>query len=123
MDTRQRQISDPTTGDTGADHLLDTAFAFWRASLLLIAEEIGLFAALAHGPSDASTLSTRLGLDPAMATDLPRWTRGPRATHREALAPRHRNTAHITRFPDPAQPFLHRQPARRGAGAQRDMAR
>ena len=46
----------------GADRVLDTAFGFWRAALLLSADELGLFAALASGAMDTSTLAAHLGI-------------------------------------------------------------
>jgi hypothetical protein len=45
------------------------AFAFWRSTLLLAADEIGLFALLAHTPADAASVAERLGLCPSDATD------------------------------------------------------
>lgn len=70
MDTRQRNIGAATDGDAGADYLTKTAFAFWRATLLLNAEEIGFFAALARGLADAAALRVRFGLDEETVTDL-----------------------------------------------------
>lgn len=70
MHTRQGNIGAATDGDAGADYLTKTAFAFWRATLLLNAEEIGFFAALARGPADAAALRVRFGLDEETVTDL-----------------------------------------------------
>lgn len=107
METRRgnMNIGAATEAAAGAEHLMETAFAFWRATLLLNAEEIGLFAALACGPADAATLRERLGLNEAgeeMAADL-----------LDALAVvgliercdgGYRNTAAAARFLDPALP-------------------
>jgi hypothetical protein len=62
---------DSSTGDTaGADRVIDTAFAFWRSTLLLSADELGLFAALASGTTDAATIGKRLGIGTEEADDL-----------------------------------------------------
>lgn len=53
-----------------ADAVLDIAFAFWRATLLLSADELGVFAALRDGPVDASTVRARLGLDAETSDDF-----------------------------------------------------
>lgn len=60
------------TSDNGgaADAVLDIAFAFWRATLLLSADELGVFAALRDGPVGASTVRARLGLDAETADDF-----------------------------------------------------
>jgi hypothetical protein len=49
---------------------LNIAFAFWRSTLLLTADEIGLFTAVAVHPLDAATIRNRLGLDCETASDL-----------------------------------------------------
>lgn len=53
-----------------SDALLTIAFAFWHSTLLLAADELGIFQALACGPADAATLHTQLGLAREMVTDL-----------------------------------------------------
>lgn len=54
----------------GADRVLDTAFGFWRAALLLSADELGLFAALASGAMDAATAGARIGIGVEEADNL-----------------------------------------------------
>jgi hypothetical protein len=50
-------------GDADAQaRLLDMAFAFWRSTILLTADEIGLFTLLARTPSDPASVATHLGM-------------------------------------------------------------
>jgi hypothetical protein len=62
---------DSSTGDmAGAEQVIDTAFAFWRSALLLSADELGLFAALASGTADAATIGKRTGIGTEEVDDL-----------------------------------------------------
>lgn len=70
MQTDHYEIDPPTEDATGANRVLDAAFAFWRAALLLSADELGLFAALANGAPDAPTVGARLGIAGEAAADL-----------------------------------------------------
>lgn len=57
-------------GDPPAhDRLLDCAMAFWQSAVLVSADELGLFAALASGPLDGDSLERRLGLRQGVAAD------------------------------------------------------
>lgn len=70
MQTDHREIDPPTEDATGANRVLDAAFAFWRAALLLSADELGLFAALAKGAPDVPSVGARLGIAGEAAADL-----------------------------------------------------
>ncbi len=87
---------------TVGDDLLDTAFAFWRATLLLSADELGVFAALNDGPAEAQTLQSRLGLDANTAADfLAALADLGLVEVRDAV---YCNTATSARYLDPANP-------------------
>jgi hypothetical protein len=85
-----------------ASQVLDTAFAFWRATLLLSADEIGVFAALAGGPMDVRAISERLGIEREMAADLLNALVNLRFVERRG--DRYQNTPTAARVLDPAQP-------------------
>jgi hypothetical protein len=53
-----------------ASRLLHIALAFWSSRLLLCADELGIFTALACGPMACATLSSRLGLKPDATADF-----------------------------------------------------
>jgi hypothetical protein len=92
-----------TSCDGGsADAVLDIAFAFWRATLLLSADELGLFAALSNGPVDASTVRARLGLDAESSDDF--LTALAALGLIEGCTGGYRNSAASARFLDPTAP-------------------
>jgi hypothetical protein len=89
--------------DGGArDAVLDIAFAFWRATLLLSADELGVFAALRDGPVDASSIQTRLGLNAECGDDFLAALAALGLI--ESCAGGYRNSATSARFLDPAAP-------------------
>jgi hypothetical protein len=85
-----------------ADAVLGIAFAFWRATLLLSADELGVFAALRDGPVDASTVRTRLGLDAETSEDFLAALAALGLV--EGCAGGYRNSAASARFLDPTAP-------------------
>ena len=52
------------------DHIMQVAFGFWSAKVLLSAVEMGIFTELGKGPEDLQTLGPRLGLHPRSARDF-----------------------------------------------------
>lgn len=84
------------------DRLLKSAMAFWRSAVLLSAHELGLFAQLAYGPCDASTLERRLGLCPDAAADFLAALVALGLVERSDG--RYRNTPEASLFLDPAKP-------------------
>lgn len=91
------------SGNGGAaDAVLDIAFAFWRATLLLSADELGVFAALRDGPVNASTVRARLGLDAETADDFLAALAAIGLI--EGGTGGYRNSAASARFLDPAAP-------------------
>jgi predicted nicotinamide N-methyase len=56
--------------DVTPDHILQTGIGFWASKTLLSAVELGLFSALANGPTDLATLQGKLGLHPRAARDF-----------------------------------------------------
>ena len=89
--------------DGGAvDAVLDIAFAFWRATLLLSADELGVFAALSDGPVDASTVRARLGLDAETTDDFLAALAALGLI--EGCTGGYRNSAASARFLDPTAP-------------------
>ena len=52
------------------EQITQIGLGFWASKTLLTAAELGLFTLLAHGPLDAETLRTRLGLHPRSALDF-----------------------------------------------------
>jgi hypothetical protein len=70
MQMDNHEIELPAEDTTGAGQVLGTAFAFWRAALLLSADELGLFTALASGAMDAPTVAARIGIGAEAAADL-----------------------------------------------------
>jgi O-methyltransferase/methyltransferase family protein len=59
-----------STSEAGPQSLLDIAFAFRQAKVLLTAVELGLFTLLAEGPQDCATLVRRLALHGRGARDF-----------------------------------------------------
>jgi Dimerisation domain len=105
--------------DGAADAVLDTAFAFWRAILLLSADELGVFATLRDGPVDASTVRARLGLDAETSDDFLAALAGLGLI--EGCTRGYRNSAASARYLDPSAPeYLGRWLAMARA-AQREM--
>jgi O-methyltransferase domain/Dimerisation domain len=52
------------------DHILEIGFAFRKSKALLSAVELGVFAALAHGPQQADALASKLGVHGRSARDF-----------------------------------------------------
>jgi hypothetical protein len=52
------------------EHILQIGLGFWASKTLLSAVELGVFSALAQGPSDLATLQDRLGLHQRSARDF-----------------------------------------------------
>ncbi len=92
----------PAGGGGAADAVLDIAFAFWRATLLLSADEIGVFAALRDGPIDAATVQARLALDAESNDDFLASLAALGLI--EGCTEGYRNSAASVRFLDPAAP-------------------
>lgn len=89
--------------DSGAaDAVLEIAFAFWRATLLLSADELGVFAALRDGPVDAATVQARLGLDAESSDDFLAALAALGLI--EGCTGGYRNSAASARFLDPTAP-------------------
>jgi N,N-dimethyltransferase/O-methyltransferase len=84
------------------DAVIDIAFAFWRATLLLSADELGVFAALRDVPVDASTIQTRLGLNVESSDDF--LAALDALGMIERCAGGYRNSATSARYLDPAAP-------------------
>ena len=85
-----------------ADMALDIAFAFWRATLLLSADELGGFAALTGAPVDAFTVRARLRLDAETSDDFLAALAAIGLI--EGCAEHYRNSAASARFLDPTAP-------------------
>src|SRR5665213_3275241 len=60
----------PTITEPKMDHIMQVAFGFWPAKVLLSAVEMGVFTELGKGPEDFETLRGRLGLHPRSARDF-----------------------------------------------------
>ncbi len=85
-----------------SDRLLESAMAFWRSAVLLIANELGLFAELAAGPRGACVLERRLGLLPDATADLLDALVTLGLVEREGG--HYRSTLEASLFLDPAKP-------------------
>src|SRR5689334_6093493 len=102
MQTGNQEIAASNDDTAGADRVLDTAFGFWRAALLLSADELGLFAALASGAMHAPAIGMRLGIAAEAAADLLEALGQLGFVERRCDG--FHNTALATRFLDPDNP-------------------
>lgn len=58
--------------DNAAPKVIDLIFGRWRSKILYTGVELGVFDALASGPSDAARVASELGLDPGLLYRLMR---------------------------------------------------
>src|SRR5215213_6126058 len=56
--------------DIAPDRILEIAYAFWKAKVLLSAVELDLFTVLADGALDLNSLAVRLGVHKRAAADF-----------------------------------------------------
>ena len=89
--------------DVTYDRIIQTAIGFWASKVLLSAVELGIFAALAAGPLDATALRLKLGLHERAARDFFDALVAEGFLQRDN-AGRYSNDAEAARFLDPAQP-------------------
>jgi O-methyltransferase domain/Dimerisation domain len=86
-----------------SDRIWQTATGFWASKVLLSAVELGVFAALAAGPSDATDLRRRLGLHHRAARDFFDALVALGFLHRGS-AGLYSNSPEAAHFLDPAKP-------------------
>lgn len=89
--------------DVTYDRILQTAIGFWASKVLLSAVELGVFAALAAEPLDATALRLRLGVHERSARDFFDALVAEGFLRRDD-AGRYSNAPDAARFLDPAQP-------------------
>jgi hypothetical protein len=100
-------------------HLISVAMGFWRSTLLISAHELGIFAALSEGPSEAQCLSARLGLCSQSAAEFLEELVANRLLQRDG--DRYQNTADAALYLNPARPDYIGAWLRMAGAAMRDM--
>jgi len=70
MSQSATQSASPMSIQPSMDHIMQVAFGFWPAKVLLSAVEMGVFTELGKGPEDFETLRGKLGVHPRSARDF-----------------------------------------------------
>src|SRR5580704_6467136 len=70
MSQSATQSASPMSIQPSMDHIMQAAFGFWPAKVLLSAIEMGVFTELGKGPEDFEKLRGRLGVHPRSARDF-----------------------------------------------------